>query len=139
MPRRKERKKKKYLGHRSFGHGNVKNRRGSGNRGGRGAAGRAKHHFTWVTRYDPDYFGRRGFHPVGHRSFLPVINLYDIEEQARKGKLEKKEGKFYFEFKGKVLATGFLELPVHIKAQAWSKRCEEKVKKAGGALEKLAA
>ena len=133
--RRKGRQKKKYLGHRSFGRGNVKNRRGSGNRGGRGAAGLHKHKYSWVVKYAPNYFGKHGFHKDSPD--IKIMHLYEIQQDAMHGKLEKKEGKHHLAFDGKILGTGHLSLPVHIKALAWSKRCEEKVKKAGGSLEKI--
>lgn len=136
MTKRKGTQKKNYLGLRSFGRGNVKNRRGSGNRGGRGKAGLHKHKFTWITRYDPDYFGKHGFFRP-NKKITDVINLYAINQKARSNKLEKKEGKYYFEFNGKILGTGELSFPVMIKASAWSKGVEEKVKKAGGELVKI--
>lgn len=134
--KRKPRQKSKYLGHRSFGRGNVKNRRGSGNRGGRGKAGLHKHRYTWTVKYAPDYFGKYGFHPPTSRE-VPVMHLYDIQQRAMHGELGQKEGKYHLEFQGKILSTGALSLPVYIRALAWSKRCEEKVKKAGGTLEKI--
>ena len=43
---RNDRSRKKYLGQRTRGAGNTKNRRGAGCRGGRGNAGRFKHAFS---------------------------------------------------------------------------------------------
>ena len=45
MTVRKRKRKNRYLGQRSHGAGNTKNRRGAGNRGGRGKAGSHKHRF----------------------------------------------------------------------------------------------
>lgn len=136
--KRKRKQKKKYLGKRTFGKGDVKNQRGAGNRGGRGNAGRNKHKFTWVTKYAPGYFGRDRFTHISRRR-IPVLHLYEIQQQATNGTLKPKEGKYSIEFKGKVLSTGRLSVAVTIKALAWSKRCEEKVKNAGGTLEKIGA
>ncbi|MEK6978817.1 MAG: uL15 family ribosomal protein [Candidatus Micrarchaeota archaeon] len=137
--RRKPTKKCKQLGNRFFGRGNVKNRRGSGNRGGRGNAGLHKHKFSWITVYDPDYFGKFGFHrPQGVCTKVPVVHLYDIDRKIVLGQLEKKDGKFAFSFEGKVLSTGKINHAVIIKALAWSKNCEEKVKKMGGEISKIA-
>lgn len=137
--RRKTTQKSKRLGSRFFGRGNVKNRRGSGNRGGRGNAGLHKHKFTWITVNDPDYFGKHGFHrPPGLRVKMPVVHLYDIDRKAVLDQLEKKDGKFAFSFEGKVLSTGKINHAVVIKALAWSKNCEEKVKKVGGEISKIA-
>lgn len=136
MSRRKAKRKSKYLGHRAFGTGNVKNCRGSGNRGGRGNAGLCKHKFSWMVKYDPDHFGRNGFASL-NRTDIDTINIYEINRKAILGKIEKKEGKYYFEFSGKVLGAGDLTVPVFIKALAWSKGVEEKIKKCGGEIIKL--
>jgi large subunit ribosomal protein L15 len=134
--KRKKKKVGKWRGLRTHGAGNVKNRRGSGNRGGRGNAGYCKHKFTWVTRYKPDYFGKHGFVPP-RRKDVETINLFEINRKALFNELEKRDEKFYFEFKGKVLGTGELSVPVVIKALEWSKKAEEKVKKCGGELIKM--
>ena len=136
MQKRTKKQKSSFLGHRSFGRGNVKNRRGSGNRGGRGKAGRHKHKFTWVTAYEPDYFGKYGFARQNKKT-MPALNLYEIDRKAQLNKLEKKNGKFYFEFHGKVLGSGMLTFPITIKALAWSKNVLEKVKKVNGEILKL--
>jgi len=48
--------------------------------------------------------------------------------------LEKKEGKYHFEFSGKVLGAGAIEFPVVIKARSASKGAIEKVRRAGGEI-----
>ncbi len=136
MTQRKQKRKISYRGLRTHGAGNVKNRRGSGNRGGRGNAGLCKHKFTWMVKNAPEHFGKSGFVRPG-RVRVPIVNLFDIDKKARMNQLEKKEGKFYFEFKGKVLGTGELSMPILIKALSWSKNTEEKIKKHGGELIKL--
>ncbi|MBI2079514.1 uL15 family ribosomal protein [Candidatus Micrarchaeota archaeon] len=136
VSRRKPTKKSKFLGRRHFGVGNAKNRRGSGNRGGRGNAGLHKHKFSWVTLNDPDYFGKSGFVRPGKKK-VPTVNLYEIDRKAILNKLDKKEGKFYFEFKGKILSTGSVTVPVSVKALSWSKNAEEKIKNAGGDINKF--
>ena len=132
MPKREKRRKVKFRGKRRCGRGNVKNRRGAGCRGGVGGAGLQKHRFTWITKYDPGHFGVGGFKRRNAKK-VPSINLYEINTMADKGKLN--EGKF--EFEGKVLGCGELRHPVSLKALSWSKRAEEKIKKAGGEIAKL--
>ena len=134
--KRKPKQKKKRLGERTFGKGNTKNKRGAGNRGGKGNAGLAKHKFSWVTANDPDYFGTYGF-VRPNRKEIDVLNLFELNQKAILGKLEKKGNKFYFEFKGKILGSGAVSVPLVIKALGWSKNAEEKVKKAGGEFTKL--
>lgn len=134
--KRKGRRKKRYLGQRSHGRGDTKNRRGSGNRGGRGMAGIDKHKWSWAMKYDKDYYGKHGFvRPV--RKKVDVIHLYEINHQAVLDKLEKKEGKYMFEFMGKVLATGDVTMPLSIKALSWSKNVEKKLSGSGGEISKL--
>ncbi len=136
MPPRKQRRKKKYLGKRRCGRGNVKNRRGSGNRGGRGMAGVDKHKWTWAMAHQPDYYSKHGFvNPTRKR--YPTINLYEINQMALNGKLEEKEGKYVFEFKGKVLGRGKVTLPLSIKALSWSKNVERKLAEVKGEIAKL--
>ncbi|MEW6722482.1 MAG: uL15m family ribosomal protein [Candidatus Micrarchaeota archaeon] len=140
MARRKERQKKGYLGHRSHGRGNVKNRRGSGNRGGRGMAGVDKHKWSWAVKNPKEhsvYFGKHGFVRPNKPAPLPLMHLYEIDQKAVANKLEKKGGKFHLDFKGKILATGTLSQPVVIRAAAWSRNVEKKVGEAGGSISKL--
>lgn len=137
MPKRKTRRKRKFLGTRHCGRGNKKKGRGSGTKGGAGMAGSGKHKFTYITAYAPDYFGKEGFVRHSIRKEAPVANLYEIENLISKGLLEKKNDKYLFEFKGKILASGEIRSPVVIKAYSWSKRTEDKVKAAGGELSKL--
>jgi len=137
MPRRKTRSKRKHLGKRSHGKGRKKRRRGSGSRGGVGNAGLHKHKFSWTVNNEPDRFGAHGFDRKGVKKQIPAINLYDVNRKITTGKIEKKEGKYSFEFRGKILGTGRITAPVAISAVSWSKKAEEKVKKAGGELVKL--
>jgi len=138
MAKRKEGQKKGYLGHRSHGRGNCKNRRGSGNRGGRGMAGIDKHKWSWAMKYIPDYFGKFGFaRPVHTKKTYDVVNLFDISQRALAEKLEKKDGKYHLDFEGKVLGTGSVTVPLVIRAHSWSKNVEKKLGAAGGAISKL--
>jgi ribosomal protein L18E len=66
-----------------------------------------------------------------------VAHLYDINQKAMLNQLEKKEGKYVFEFDGKILATGSVTLPLAIRAASWSRNVEEKLKAAGGIISKL--
>jgi len=138
MSKRQESQKRGYLGHRSHGRGNVKNRRGSGNRGGRGMAGVDKHKWSWATKhFGGTYFGKVGFTRPSAHAQVRVAHLYDINQKAVLNKLEKKEGKYVFEFDGKILATGSVTVPLSIRAASWSRNVEEKLKAAGGAISRL--
>jgi large subunit ribosomal protein L15 len=132
--KRGERQKKKYLGQRTFGRGNIKNRRGSGNRGGRGKAGRCKHKNSWAVKYSPGYFGKHGFSRPNAKKDTATINLYQIDRMVLLGKLDKSGEGYSFEFDGKILATGRITFPVKIKAKSWSRRTAEKLESAGGSI-----
>lgn len=126
---------RKFFGTRNHGKGNAKNRRGKGGKGGWGRAGMHKHRFSYITVYERDWMangGHKGFHSVLKPAFTKTLNLFEIEQLARNGKLEKRDGKFYFEFDGKVLGSGLLTVPVAVKAIAFSAGAAEKIKKAGG-------
>ena len=135
MPGRKKKSIGKFRGSRSCGTGNVKNKRGSGNRGGVGGGGLHKHKFSWITAYDPDHFGSKGMRRRSKR--MAELHLYEIDSRASKGKLENKEGKPFISFEGKVLATGEIRHAVNVKALAWSERAEEKIKAAGGSITRI--
>ncbi len=134
--KRKGKQKKKFLGTRSHGRGNTKNRRGAGSRGGRGMGGIDKHKWSWAMNIDKNYYCKHGFsNPT--RKKVDVVHLYEINQSAVKNKLEKKGDKFKFEFRGKVLATGKVTVPLSIKASAWSKNVEKKLSESGGEISKL--
>jgi large subunit ribosomal protein L15 len=133
---RKAKQKKKYLGKRTFGKGNTKRKRGAGSRGGRGLGGIDKHKWSWAMNIDKNYYCKHGFsNPT--RKDVDVVNLYEINQRAVLNQLEKKGDKFQFEFKGKILATGKVTVPLSIKAMAWSKNVEKKLSETGGEISKL--
>ena len=128
MPRRTKKKIGKKRGSRSCGTGNVKNKRGSGCRGGVGNAGLHKHKWSWVTANEPDRYGREGLKKKKVR--IKLMSLYQVNTLAEHGKKE-------VEFKGKILGTGMLKHAVKVKAISWSARAEEKIKAAGGEISKI--
>lgn len=132
VKRIKKTKKTKKLGHRTFGRGNVKNRRGSGNRGGFGKAGFWKHEKTsWIGEKEKFLKAKKGFSPVKKQK-LPIINLFDIKRMIEKNELQREGNNYVFTFKGKLLAGGELDQPVIINVFQASKRAIEKVEKFGG-------
>lgn len=137
MTKRKAGQKSGYLGHRTHGRGNCKNRRGSGNRGGHGQSGLCKHKNSWAAKYAPDYFGKTGFVRPVRSACVKVAHLYDINQKALSNKLEKKGGKYHYDFDGKILATGSVTVPLVIRAASWSKNVEKKLGGAGGEISRL--
>ncbi len=127
----KKNKKTKKLGHRTFGRGNVKNRRGSGNRGGFGKAGFWKHEKTsWIGNKEAFLKSKKGFKVKKEK--LPIINLYEIQRLIDNNKIQRQEDKYVFTFQGKLLSLGELNSPVIINVLAASKKAIEKVEKLGG-------
>ena len=135
MVNRKGKRNRKFNGTRNHGKGNAKNRRGKGGKGGWGRAGTHKHRFTYVAVYERHWMahgGRYGFANQNARAELPVINLYEIDQLARNGKVEKKDGKLTFDFEGKVLGTGAITMPIVVRAVCFSEKAKEKLKACGG-------
>lgn len=132
MVRHHKKRSRKFLGTRHWGGGNIKNRRGKGNKGGKGYAGSHKHKWTYMVKYEPEHFGRRGFASLRGPAGM-IINLSDITQMLKDGKLGKSGDRFEVDLgERKVLGGGALEFPVSIKARAFSKSAEEKIKGAGG-------
>ena len=120
-------KKRKYLGARRWGAGNIKNRRGAGGRGGVGRAGK-KHKFTRIVKYEKERLQTMGFTPW-RRTILKEINLDAVSKIALKTGKEKPT----IELDGyKVLGDGKLTVPAQIKASSFSKKAAERISAAGG-------
>lgn len=131
---------RKFNGSRNHGKGNAKNRRGKGGKGGWGRAGMHKQRFSYITVYERDWMangGHMGFHNARPTAYK-TLNVYEIGQMVQKGKIEKKEGKYYFEFQGKILGSGKIGVPVSVKAMAFSEGAAAKIKKAGGLAETFA-
>ena len=126
---RAKKRSRKYLGNRSWGAGNIKNRRGGGDRGGVGRGG-VKHKFSHKVVYEKDTIGSHGFTPFRKRR-LTEINLDSIL-QSVKGDSKEISLPGY-----KVLGGGSITSPLSIKAASFSKKAIEKIKAAGGEAIKL--
>ena len=75
----KTHKSRKKRGHRKMGYGRIGNHHK--HPGGRGMSGSKHHHKTWVNRWHPGYFGKRGmrrYHLLRNREWCPVINVNEI-------------------------------------------------------------
>ena len=88
-------KTRKHRGSRTCGWGQIGQHRKSGMQGGKGMAGGHKHLWTWMVKYAPDYFKRKGFKShtgIGKLSTLNLGQLNEIvDDLTSKDKL-KKEG-----------------------------------------------
>lgn len=132
----KLRKTRKKRGSRTHGYGRVGQHRKSGSKGYR-KAGRHKHGWTYVLRYEPEYFGKKGFKsPQSLRRELKVINVGELDEIAEKLKLSGKKGTITIDLKGlgytKLLGSGKVKRPLTVKVDSCSKNAAEKIREAGG-------
>src|SRR5674536_157248 len=85
-------KAKKFRGSRTCGGGTHKNRRGAGNRGGRGHAGGCKHHFLKELLLGRGY-GKYGFvRPQNMLSDPIIVDVGDLDEAADQ-LVERKDAK----------------------------------------------
>jgi large subunit ribosomal protein L15 len=134
MPHRL-RKIRKKRGSRTCGYGRVGQHRKSGSKGYR-KAGRHKHGWSYVIKYEPEYFGKKGFtSPRSLKREVKVINVGELEEIAEKyGKIE--EGKILVDLESlgytKLLGSGKLTKPLIVKVPSCSKSAAEKIEEAGG-------
>jgi large subunit ribosomal protein L15 len=127
-----------------MGWGQVGQHRKHGEKGGR-KVGRHKHLWSYVLRYEPNYFGKTGFKtPQGitGESHPKTINITQIDQiidkQTHQKKITKKQGKPYLDLTNlgyqKLLATGKLTKPIIIKINTWSKAAAKKIEEAGGQI-----
>ena len=128
---RRTKKIRKKRGSRTCGYGMSKKHRGGGSRGGRGKAGMLKHKKTWMIKYDPDHFGKKGFKvPVKAKNVTKAITLRDLDALAKKlNKTEIDVSEFGYE---KILSKGFLTQPLTIKAKKIVDRARQKIEESGG-------
>jgi large subunit ribosomal protein L15 len=132
----KLRKIRKKRGSRTQGYGRVGQHRKSGSKGMR-KAGRHKHGWSYVIKYEPEYFGKKGFtSPKSLRQKVKVINVGELNGMAEKFKGEEKEGKIFIDLESlgytKLLGAGRVTKPLIIKVASCSKSAAEKIKEAGG-------
>jgi large subunit ribosomal protein L15 len=131
----KERKTRKMRGSRTQGYGRIGQHRDAGSKGHR-KVGRHKHLWSYVTTYEPDYFGKHGFtSPQSLKRKENVINVAQLDEIPQLS-TEKEKGKTHVNLTSlgytKLLGTGKITKPLTVTVPACSKTAEEKIKKAGG-------
>ncbi len=138
MPHKK-RKIRKKRGSRTHGYGIVGQHRGGGMRGGHGKAGRGKHKWTYVVKYDPQHFGKHGFKPPRRRE-ENAINVGELDERLNQlldqEKAIEKEKEIHIDLQNlgydKLLGRGQVTHPLIIRVANYSKSAERKVKEAKG-------
>jgi large subunit ribosomal protein L15 len=134
----KLRKIRKQRGSRTQGYGRVGQHRCKGSKGFR-RAGRHKGGWSYVLRYEPDYFGKKGFtSPKSLKQKENTINVKKLEEIAEQFSTEKKDDKIVIDLESlgytKLLGTGKATKPLIVKVAICSKSAAEKIKEAGGQI-----
>ena len=141
MPHRL-RKTRRMRGSRTHGYGAHDRHRGRGSRHYR-RAGRHKHLWTYVVKYEPDYFGKHGFKsPRSKFLRIKTINVGQLDELLERleaeGRLEEREGLPYLDLEAlgyaKLLGRGSISRPVLVRVKAWTDLAEEKITEAGGRI-----
>jgi len=132
----KLRKTRKRRGSRTQGWGRVGQHRRTGSKGRRNA-GRHKALWSYLIKYEPDYYGKHGFTSMKSlREKVNVINVGTLDGMAEKFAVEKEEGKSFIDLESlgytKLLGTGKISKALIVKVPAFSKSAAEKIKDAGG-------
>ena len=133
-------KRSKYRGSRTCGGGTHKNRRGAGNRGGRGRAGINAHHFVkWYKEMGGPVFGKDGFfhNPAILVTTIDVGIIDQIIPSLIAQGIAKQEGDavtINVADMGieKVLGSGRITRKINISAEAFSESAKAKIEKMGG-------
>ncbi len=139
----KDRKVRKQRGSRTHGYGQIGQHRAGGGRGGHGKAGYDKHKWTYVLKYDPTYWEKKGF--VSTRTLgrkVNVINVGKLDDLADKldseKKLERKDKKIFLDLESlgydKLLGTGKIIKPMLVKVASYSEAASRKLEEAGGQI-----
>ncbi len=134
---RKRGMRKKQRGERTHGHGDTKNRRGSGNRGGVGKAGSHKHKFS---KYYPTFGVKVRLNPKPKGK---ALNLEQIMQELPKwkaqGKVVQEEGQWVIDGTrlkvAKVLGSGSIASNLLFKNIAVTEKAREKIEAADGEVE----
>lgn len=129
-------------GSRTHGYGAHDRHRGRGSRHYR-RAGRHKHLWSYVVKYEPDYFGKHGFKsPCSKFLSIRTINVGQLDELVEtleaKGLLEERDGMPYVDLEAlgyaKLLGRGQLRRPVLVRVKEFTEAAERKVLEAGGKI-----
>ena len=127
-----------------MGWGQIGQHRKHGEKGGR-KVGRHKHLWTYVLRYEPDYFGKRGFktpqsiHGLNKPNTINITQLDQlVDKLTHEKRLTKQKGKTIIDLGThgyqKLLATGKIEKPILVKVASYSENAAKKIEEAGGQI-----
>jgi large subunit ribosomal protein L15 len=132
-------KRSKYRGSRTCGGGTHKNRRGAGNRGGRGRAGHRDHRFSHFLLYGQVHNGKDGFfNQTSHED--RTISLGQLDQLAGdlilSGKASREGDVIIIDANqigiDKILGNGKTSLKMNITARSFSAQAKSKIEAMGG-------
>ncbi|MCQ6962057.1 uL15m family ribosomal protein [Methanolobus chelungpuianus] len=132
---------KKFRGSRTCGGGTGKNRRGAGNRGGRGKCGGNAHHQTRAIQRGYNLGLAKGFvRPFKTLHDASIVNVGELDELADQlvedGFAELRDGVYHIDLEDldieKVLGTGRVSKKLAITACEFSATAKAKIESAGG-------
>jgi large subunit ribosomal protein L15 len=135
----KLRRIRKKRGSRTQGYGRVGQHRSSGSKGRR-KAGRHKQGWSYILRYEPDYFKKTRFKSQKNQKEYNIINLKELEEIAVKLSPKKKikKDKIFVDLEimgyNKLLGEGKITVPVAVKVPSCSKVALRRIHEAGGEI-----
>src|SRR3989338_857016 len=127
MSRRIKSRKRKHLGNRTYGGGNTKNRRGKGNKGGKGRAGFHKHKWLQTIVRGEHKNRKYGFHSTSKQS--DTVTLEQLNRMIATAAPESKEIVLK---NSRIVAKGTISAAMTIKAAGFSEEARKAIEAAGG-------
>ncbi len=132
-------KRSKYRGSRTCGGGTHKNRRGAGNRGGRGRAGHRDHRFSHFLLLGEVHNGKHGF-VNKNPSPVDAVDIGDIDQMAdalvASGDAEMDGDTIVIDASqigiDKILGGGQVTKKMNISAVSFTDRARQKIEENGG-------
>jgi len=132
-------KRSKYRGSRTCGGGTHKNRRGAGNRGGRGRAGHRDHRFSHFLLAGEIHNGKHGVinKTPDCMKVLSVGRLDEMVEELVAAGIASREGDAVVISADqigidKILGNGKVTRKMHVSARAFSGQAKQKIEALGG-------
>lgn len=136
--RKKKTTRSKQLGERTHGHGDTKNKRGSGNRGGRGRAGSHKHKFSKYYMTFGIKITQKPSHPKGKALNVGQLVAH-LPEWKKQGKVTEEDGMMIIDGRkvgvAKLLGSGDVTQELFIRHMRVSEKARQKIEEANGEIE----
>ncbi|EZQ03841.1 50S ribosomal protein L15 [Candidatus Acidianus copahuensis] len=133
---RREKKTRKFRGHRNMGWGTKGQHRDRGSEGGR-QIGMHKHKWSWIVKYGKGWYGKHGFvNPT--TKVVSSISIQQLAQMLESGKLkaEVKDGKKMVNLKEmgyqKLLGSGKINEPIVVVVDYCTDKAKGKIEKNGG-------